>query len=309
VLGCIGEFFAEYTQVCTEDWRDALGKRSLILLILGLGLGLLSLIKTNALSGQIIASLGDHIKDVGGKVQEARDVSSAAATKAKDALGLSRSAEEVSRDALHLAQGAQSEASSAVSSASGAKKLAEDVELSVRKRAPRATLIRGANISTDARLQPFREQNVLLVSCMPAPLQTFPEAYSDPRRASVGVFGALAGLTDNPVEYERSETLRELHRQLSQAHWEPNVSITAGGCGGSAGTSIRFRIDPQASDETRQAARQLANVLHEALLFEGNTPQVTTIPLENSLPRESLPSAPYDRTRSFIVLIYNNPFQ
>src|ERR1035437_2659560 len=49
-LGCVGEFIAEYTKWRTEEYRHALGRRSLVFLTLGIGIGLLSLIQTNALS-------------------------------------------------------------------------------------------------------------------------------------------------------------------------------------------------------------------------------------------------------------------
>jgi hypothetical protein len=85
LLGCIGEFVAEYTSLYADEWRHAVGRRSLLALILGLGVGLFSLIKTNALSGQIIASLGDHVKEAGGKAQVASDISDAALAKSKQA--------------------------------------------------------------------------------------------------------------------------------------------------------------------------------------------------------------------------------
>jgi hypothetical protein len=64
-LGCVGEFIAEYTNVRTEQWRHALGRRSLIILTLGIGAGLFSLIKTNALAGQVIGSLGEQAEQAG----------------------------------------------------------------------------------------------------------------------------------------------------------------------------------------------------------------------------------------------------
>jgi hypothetical protein len=68
-LGCIGEYVAEYTKWRTEDARHSLGRRSLLILILGLGTGLFSLIKTNALAGLIIGSLGEQVEQAGEKVE------------------------------------------------------------------------------------------------------------------------------------------------------------------------------------------------------------------------------------------------
>jgi H+/Cl- antiporter ClcA len=51
-IGCFGEYIAEYAKwpaKWTEEQKHRLGRRSLILLIIGIGAGLLSLIQTNAL--------------------------------------------------------------------------------------------------------------------------------------------------------------------------------------------------------------------------------------------------------------------
>src|SRR5690242_15706588 len=82
-LGCIGEFVAEYSNVRTEEWRHALGRRSLIVLIFGLGGGLFSLIKTNALAGQLIVSLGEQAGQAGEKAQSAARDSDAAIFKSR----------------------------------------------------------------------------------------------------------------------------------------------------------------------------------------------------------------------------------
>jgi len=94
LLGCIGEFVAEYTKIRTDAWRHTLGRRSLIFLILGLGLGLLSLIKTNALSGIVITSLGNQIEDAGKKTERASDVANAALSTAGKAVDNSGIAED-----------------------------------------------------------------------------------------------------------------------------------------------------------------------------------------------------------------------
>jgi hypothetical protein len=63
ILGCVGEFVAEFTKVRTEDWRHALGKISLLLLIAALGIELGALVRTNNLSGQEIAILNGVAAD------------------------------------------------------------------------------------------------------------------------------------------------------------------------------------------------------------------------------------------------------
>lgn len=94
-FGCIGEFIAEYTKWRTEEWRHSLGRRSLIILTLGIGAGLFSLIKTNALAGVIVGSLGEQAK-------QASDTAGAALTKSKQADLASTIALDNSREALGI---------------------------------------------------------------------------------------------------------------------------------------------------------------------------------------------------------------
>ena len=57
ILGCVGEFTAEFTEINTRDWRHQLSKVSLLVLIAGLAFELGALVRTNGLSGQEIALL------------------------------------------------------------------------------------------------------------------------------------------------------------------------------------------------------------------------------------------------------------
>ena len=114
-LACIGELVAEYSKLRNEAWRHSLGRRSLITLILGLGLGLLSLVKTNSLSGIVIDSLGNQIEEAGKKAQQASDASNSAISK-------SRQAEENSSNALFSSGKAHTAASTALFLARGARR-------------------------------------------------------------------------------------------------------------------------------------------------------------------------------------------
>jgi hypothetical protein len=134
-LGCVGEFIAEYTNVQTEHWRHALGRRSLIILTLGIGAGLFSLIKTNALAGQVIGSLGEQAGQAGKKAQLATDVSNTAilrsgqaAVVSGDAASKASKAEGSASNALALARGARREADSFEKDIISAKKQAADAE-------------------------------------------------------------------------------------------------------------------------------------------------------------------------------------
>lgn len=120
-FGCVGEYIAEYTDWRTEEIRHSLGRRSLILLILGLGTGLFSLIKTNALAGQIIGSLGEQVQTAGEKAQRASEALGTAISKAAQA-------ETASTSALSNSREAQTSASSALTIAGSARREADSFE-------------------------------------------------------------------------------------------------------------------------------------------------------------------------------------
>lgn len=118
-MGCVGEYVAEYTKWRTEDARHSLGRRSLLILILGLGTGLFSLIKTNALAGLIIVSLGEQIEQAGEKAERvsgslnlALSKTGQAQTASSDALANSTKAQTSASGALTIARGARQEADS-----------------------------------------------------------------------------------------------------------------------------------------------------------------------------------------------------
>src|SRR5208337_2856149 len=63
ILGCAGEFVAEFTDLLTggdEHKKTRLSKLSLLILIGGLAVGLACLMRATILSGRIIASLNDE---------------------------------------------------------------------------------------------------------------------------------------------------------------------------------------------------------------------------------------------------------
>ncbi len=57
ILGCVGEFAAEFTKINSRAWGHQLGKISLLVLIAALAFELGALVRTNVLSGQEIAIL------------------------------------------------------------------------------------------------------------------------------------------------------------------------------------------------------------------------------------------------------------
>jgi hypothetical protein len=113
-IGCLGEYIAEYSKwppKWTEEQKHRLGRRSLIVLIIGIGAGLVSLIKTNALSGEVIGSLGEQVEDAGKKAKLLVDSTNAAILKSNQAItssdkamAESSRAEGASSNALTLAR-------------------------------------------------------------------------------------------------------------------------------------------------------------------------------------------------------------
>lgn len=126
-LGCLGEYVAEYTNwLKTDERKHALGRRSLIVLILGISVGLLSLIQTNALSGEVIGSLGDRAKAAGDKAAKASSDADSAIGKAKAASGEADAARMESSNA-------KDEASVAEVLARGARKEADSFEDAIKE--------------------------------------------------------------------------------------------------------------------------------------------------------------------------------
>jgi len=102
ILACVGEFVAEFTEIRTKEWRDKLGKMSLLVLIAALSLELVSLVRTNNLSGREIALLGIDLQQEKQRTATAESNSAQAqyvAAKANERAGkLEKEAAELLRD-------------------------------------------------------------------------------------------------------------------------------------------------------------------------------------------------------------------
>jgi hypothetical protein len=109
-IGCLGEYIAEYTNWpagWTQEQKHRLGRGSLILLIIGIGAGLVSLMQTNGLSGEVIGSLGDKAEESGAKATLALGTSDKAVATSEHALSQSSKAEGEASSASVLAQNAR----------------------------------------------------------------------------------------------------------------------------------------------------------------------------------------------------------
>jgi hypothetical protein len=77
-LGCIGEFLAEFTVVPRDETgKHKLARLSLIVLILGIAGELLGTVRTNQLSGQLIASIEERAGNAEQRAGEANERASA----------------------------------------------------------------------------------------------------------------------------------------------------------------------------------------------------------------------------------------
>jgi hypothetical protein len=158
VLGCIGEYIAEYAGWARTRWTSeqlhALGRRSLFILTVGIGMGLLSLIKTNTLSGEVITSLGEQATEASQKAGKALSDADAAAIRSAtavkdsgDAINKSKAATEAAsiasglagdangnaREAFGLARTVQGQASDTSKQLDQLAKAAKDLESEVSK--------------------------------------------------------------------------------------------------------------------------------------------------------------------------------
>jgi len=106
ILACVGEFVAEFTEIRTKEWRDKLGKMSLLVLIAALSLELVSLVRTNNLSGREIALLGIDLQQEKQRTATAESNSAQAqyeAAKANERAGkLEKEAAELTASNLRL---------------------------------------------------------------------------------------------------------------------------------------------------------------------------------------------------------------
>lgn len=172
-VGCIGEFFAEFTRFPkSERARHKLARLSLILVIGGIAGELCATVRTSELSGQIIAyvqeNAADAKKSADAAAQDAKDASSSAQQAKGDAgqaeliaRGARQEADSFENDiksAKEQSAGAESHLAEALRSAAGAEHEAAQAEAELAKyRAPRWLTDLQAQAIVD-KVQPFGPQ-------------------------------------------------------------------------------------------------------------------------------------------------------
>ena len=129
IIGCVGEFIAEFSQIRTQEWRHQLGKISLLVLISALALELGALVRTNALSGQEIARLNGTAADAIARAASAEEKAKGFDSRIADAQRGTAEAQRDAESAKERASKADERASANEREAARLSKLAADEQL------------------------------------------------------------------------------------------------------------------------------------------------------------------------------------
>jgi hypothetical protein len=178
------------------------------------------------------------------------------------------------------------------------RKATAQLDLVSRRRQPRGTLIHEAHIESDVRLRAFRGQGVAPIGC-------------DTAIVDVIRPGAIASrwFSADPVTTERRETSKELAVGLMGAKW----AVRGGAVGtmpcSTGGPNLRIWVDPAASDRTQLAAKAVASVLHDVLLFEReDDPPVSVSPIDAHA-FQFLGIEEQEKTTTFLILVGDKQFE
>jgi hypothetical protein len=129
IVGCVGEFIAEFSQIRTQEWRHQLGKISLLVLISALALELGALVRTNVLSGQEIARLNGTAADAIARAANAEEKARGFDSRIAEAQRGTAEAQRDAESAKERASKADERASANEREASRLSKLAADEQL------------------------------------------------------------------------------------------------------------------------------------------------------------------------------------
>ena len=129
ILGCLGEFIAEFTKVSTLECRTLLSKVSLLVLIAALAFELGALVRTNYLSGQEIAMLNSIAAEARTRAADAESTAKGFDSKIAEAQRGTAEAQRDSETAKERASKADERAAVNEKEAARLGKLAEDERL------------------------------------------------------------------------------------------------------------------------------------------------------------------------------------
>jgi hypothetical protein len=215
-IACFGEYVAEYAKwpaSWNEEQKRRLGRRSLILLIVGIGFSIIALIRTNALSGQVIGSLGQQAEDANRKAEtaisslnRALSDSQQALVASSNAVSQSNKADEAASSALGLAKGARKEADSFEHDIVAAKTQATEAESHLADAMQRAASATSAlERLTSPRTLINSQQLVATLTTYKDTEYTFSAVYSD---------------------QESLQLLKNVDDVLKQAGWKRGMALS-----------------------------------------------------------------------------------
>jgi hypothetical protein len=280
ILGCVGEFVAEFTRLLPNepaDRRNQCSKVSLLLLIAALAIELVALVRTNVLSGQEIARLGAQAASANERASRLEVQAASFRADAERSRAAIASAQTEAAKANERAAKNELEAATLKVEAARLRKTAEDeatarikVEENVRRQGSRGTLLNKPHMGKDSSIQAYNGQAVSIFLC-----------------------------DDKIGNEEEFATGMALWVELSQvAKWNAAMPMWIE-CGGSG---ISIFVNPSASRNTRSAAEALAAATRKSLLSFGQEgPMVAEYRPEWSL----IPKPP---TQDTIVVLINRHF-
>jgi hypothetical protein len=165
ILGCVGEFMAEFTEILKPEWRHRFSKISLLVLIAALAIELGALVRTNHLAGQEIALLNGVAADARTRAANAELTAKGFDSKIAEA---QRGTEEAHRDAetaKERASNADERAAVNEKEAARLSKAAEDERLArikIEERVAWRRLTKDQQSEIGLRLKPFSGQVALV---------------------------------------------------------------------------------------------------------------------------------------------------
>lgn len=252
VLGCIGEYVAEFTRVPrSDDARHKIAKLSLIVLTVGIAGELLTAIRSSQMSGRVIADLQATVRDA----RESASTAAGAATRAKAAAdGAGTKAESVGKEADAIASKLTTLSQKTDAAGKSLTVLTEQVK-------PRSIFVmEKAGLLVNAA-KPFARQSL--------EIRMYPAGIRDPKELD--------------ETRQLASTLRFLIGQVSG--W--SVSLAQG----DDGWGVQVAVRRNSSEQTRKAADALVTALGDCGLMDsmGEKPKETPVKEGTAFDRENGP--------------------
>jgi hypothetical protein len=180
ILGCVGEYIAEFTGIPkNDDGKHRISKLSLIILTVGIAGELLTAIRSSQISGEVIADLQTSVRNAKQSAADAAISAHGAANDAQTAHTLAQAASDTANDARTKARNAtdsagkaEGRANAAVAEAGDAQKKlgsltteADALIVNLKALNPRSLVLRDAIEDIKSKLLPFAGQPLVVELC------------------------------------------------------------------------------------------------------------------------------------------------